>query len=84
MNKQLELEAEAEEYADYNNEYIPLSFGGKYNESHKRTFIAGANSKYVERQKLEFAISLLLQLRSAPISEIDNKVFQLEKKLSEI
>lgn len=47
----------------------------------KQGFIDGAMSKYVEKQKLEFAISLLLRLRAAPVSEIDNKVFELEEQL---
>lgn len=55
MNK--ELESEAEKYADYSNDCVPLSFGGKFNESHKKTFIAGATSKWVEKQKLELALA---------------------------
>ena len=40
--KQETLEEAAEKYADYSNDYVPLSFGGKFNESVKTNFIAGA------------------------------------------
>ena len=35
------VEKLAEEYADFSNDYIPISFGGKFNETSKRDFIAG-------------------------------------------
>lgn len=69
-----ELELEANEFIQTTTLFLSVKNG----------FIAGATSKYVEKQKLEFAISLLLQLRSAPTSEIDKKVFQLEQKISEL
>jgi hypothetical protein len=39
------LEEAAEKYADFSNDFIPMSFSstGKYNETSKRDFIAGAN-----------------------------------------
>ena len=36
-----DVEKLAEEYADFSNDYIPISFGGKFNETSKRDFIAG-------------------------------------------
>jgi hypothetical protein len=94
MIEELELEAEAEKYSDYSNDNIPLSFGGKYNESHKRTFIAGAKSKFVERQKLEFAKTELEKFRSKLggydmlsgllKQELEIQIYELEKKLSEL
>jgi hypothetical protein len=36
-----DVEKLAEEYADFSNDYIPMSFGGKFNETSKRDFIAG-------------------------------------------
>lgn len=68
-NKELELEA------------VDWVINTSQHKSVKNGFIAGATSKYVEKQKLEFAISLLLRLRAAPVSEIDNKVFELEEQL---
>ena len=41
MNKET-LEEAAEKYADFSNDYVPFSFGDKFNESTKRDFIAGA------------------------------------------
>ena len=36
------LEEAAEKYADFSNDYVPLSFGNKFNETTKRDFIEGA------------------------------------------
>jgi len=40
--KQETIEEAAEKYADFSNDYIPMSFGGKFNETTKKDFIAGA------------------------------------------
>ena len=40
--KQETLEEAAERYADYSNDYVPMSFGDKFNETTKTDFIAGA------------------------------------------
>ena len=40
--KQETLEEAAEKYADFSNDYVPMSFGDKFNETTKRDFIAGA------------------------------------------
>jgi hypothetical protein len=42
MMKQETLEEAAEKYADFSNDYVPAAFGGKFNETTKRDFIAGA------------------------------------------
>jgi hypothetical protein len=44
LPKQETLEEAAERYADFSNDFIPMSFSstGKYNETSKRDFIAGA------------------------------------------
>ena len=47
------LEKEAEEYSDYKNDYVPMSFGDKFNPTTKRDFIAGANSKWVQAKLKE-------------------------------
>jgi hypothetical protein len=36
------LEEAAEKYADFSNDHVPATFGGKFNETTKRDFIAGA------------------------------------------
>lgn len=57
MNKELKQEAEK-----HKQEY---SFFTKETQNQKRlSFIAGATSKYVEKQKLEFAIEQLKQIES--------------------
>jgi hypothetical protein len=42
--RQETLEEAAEKYADFSNDFIPMSFSstGKYNETSKRDFIAGS------------------------------------------
>ena len=41
MNKET-LKETAEKYADFSNDYVPLAFGSKFNETTKRDFIEGA------------------------------------------
>lgn len=48
-----ELESEAKEYAE-NKSSVDV-----FKEAHIKDFIAGATSKWVEKQKLEFAIEQL-------------------------
>lgn len=80
MNRELEFAA-----GNYADDTFGFSNESRfYWKDCQRHFIAGATSKWVEKQKLEFAISLLLQLRASPISEIDNKVEEFEQKLSKI
>ena len=85
MNKELELEAE--EYAK--------KFDCAEDSSPQIDFIAGATSKYVEKQKLEFAIEQLKEIHSKmtffEISNMENtldnlyyKIKELEQKLSEL
>lgn len=58
--KNKELELEAEEYSSYDNNYVPLVSGEHdFNEGYKRTFIAGATSKYVEVEKLKAQLDIL-------------------------
>ena len=56
MDKELELEAE--KYYKENVEGEPLTY-----ETPIHCFIAGATSKYVEKQKLEFAIEQLNKIQ---------------------
>jgi hypothetical protein len=88
MNKELELEAkhysDSKEFEGYDSQMRRDTFT-RY--SLKTAYIAGATSKYVEKQKLEFAIE--------QIKDIDKKCFggsntckakikELEQKLSEL
>lgn len=41
MNPKETLEEAAEKYADFSNDYVPLAFGSKFNETTKRDFIEG-------------------------------------------
>jgi hypothetical protein len=38
------IEEAAEKYADFSNDYVPMSFGDKFNETTKKDFINGAKS----------------------------------------
>jgi len=50
----------------------------------KQSFIAGANSKYVEKQKLKFAIEQLYRFRESTFGKGVNIIKELEQKLSEL
>ena len=84
MNKELELEAE--KYYKENVEGEPLTY-----ETPIHCFIAGATSKYVEKQKLEFAIEQLRKIKIAvsdknpfTVYNIAHQIQELEQKLSEL
>ena len=85
---QKELELEAEKYYKENVEGEPLTY-----ETPIHCFIAGATSKYVEKQKLEFAIEQLKKLKEDEVydkikyvesSIIDYELMKLEQKLSKL
>lgn len=64
-----ELELEAEEYVNlnwggYKDDLSQISEQLTLGEISKKDFIAGATSKYVEKQKLEFAIEQLNYLHN--------------------
>lgn len=81
MNKELELEAE---------KHWKLQYIMALDESTKpyiiQDFIAGATSKYVEKQKLEFAIEQLKSIKALGYTslKIINKIKELQQKLSEL
>lgn len=86
MNKELELEAEK-----YSNELIEF----KAIDKSEKTFIESVykyvvtTSKYVEKQKLEFAIEQLgaiSEVHSEPVmsQRAKGKIKELEQKLSEL
>jgi hypothetical protein len=73
------LEEEAEKYADYKNDYVPMSFGDKFNESTKRDFIAGANSKWVQAEVLKTKIDCWEKaLKIIPREDEDRILLHLE------
>jgi len=69
MNSELELNAE-KEYPD-----------GVYTGYEQSAYVAGATSKYVEKQKLEFAMSMLNLAKDLDIQTV---YFKLKQKLSEL
>lgn len=84
MNKELELEAE--KYYKENVEGEPLTY-----ETPIHCFIAGATSKYIEKQKLEFAIEQLRKIKIAvsdknpfTVYNIAHQIQELEQKLSKL
>lgn len=90
----IDLEKEAEEYADFSNDYIAMSFGDKFNEGSKRDFIAGANSKYVQAKIIQAQIDLLCKYQQKlggyePISgalkqDIQIDIYQLQQQLNKL
>ena len=82
MNKELELETE--KYYKENVEGEPLTY-----ETPIHCFIAGATSKYVEKQVLEFAIEQLKKASMLIVSQHERKanlriIVELEQKLSKL
>jgi hypothetical protein len=77
------LEEEAEEYADYKNDYVPMSFGDKFNPTTKKDFIAGANSKWVQRQIIEAKLEGI-QLAEDNMRGIGYRIMELEQQLKEL
>jgi len=58
------LEEAAEKYADFSNDYVPAAFGGKFNETTKRDFIAGAKWQAERMYSEEEVYKLLLKHQS--------------------
>ena len=78
-NKELELEAEA----NFHAKDEPF---GDIHLAKINSFIAGATSKYVEKQKLEFAIEQLKKASMLIVSQHERKanfriIIELEQKL---
>lgn len=79
MNKELELEAKTYSQSIHKNPSLRL-----FREYSTQDFIAGATSKWVEKQKLEFAIEQLKKFREATFGKGIDVIKELEKKLSEL
>ena len=89
MNKELELEAEK-----YKNKKGSIPTTELEDSIFKQGFIDGATSKYVEKQKLEFAKKELEKFRSKLggydflsgllKQELEIQIYELEQQLSEL
>lgn len=78
------LKQEAKEYAK------TKSSSDVFKEAHSKDFIAGATSKYVEREKIKFAIEKLNDCKNYTSKSskddrwYDNQIEELEKQLNEL
>jgi hypothetical protein len=74
----MDINKEAEEYAKSKTSHKT------FQETHKRDFIAGANSKYAQAEKLKFAIEAVLQFRKATFGLGNSGLEQLQQQLKEL
>ena len=74
----MDINKEAEEYAKSKTSHKT------FQETHKRDFIAGANSKWVQAEKLKFAIEAVLQFRKATFGLGNSGLEQLQQQLKEL
>jgi len=91
MDKELELEAEKLYPVNHTGSMFMANREQINNFYKQKGFIAGATSKYVEKQKLEFAIEQLKSVKNSlpeerfySQKEINAKIEELEQKLSEL
>lgn len=97
MNKELELEVEKyceKVWGGYKDDVFKhdgIITDKTLSEISKIDFIAGATSKYVERQKLEFAIKELKSIslgfsdaNTVTVYNLSQKIKELEQKLSKL
>jgi hypothetical protein len=91
VKKELESEAENYGWRVKNNSFSDPVKANELAKSASDDFIAGATSKYVEKQKLEFTIKELMWVNILIPFEhqyakdcIDNKIKELEQQLSEL
>jgi hypothetical protein len=78
----LDLDKEVENYLDrtYNLSYEKTT----WQKLHIRTFIAGAESKYVQAKILEAQIDILYEQRNSDSINLEIKIKELEEKLKEL
>ncbi len=76
----LDLDKKAEEYA---HNYFNMHETNNY-KALKQGFIVGAESKYVEIQKLKYAIEQLYRFRQATFGKGVNVIKELEEQLKEL
>lgn len=78
------LEQEAEEYAESINKNL---FGMRIYERYRSTkqdFIAGANSKWVQVEKIKYALEQLYKFREATFGKGKNVIEELEQQLKQL
>ena len=83
----IDLNKEAEEYANYKNDNIPMEFGNEnFNESVKSHFIAGHNSKATQAKILQAQIEILEGVDGEYYysMSIVNKIKELQQQLKEL
>ncbi len=76
----LDLNKEAEEYA---HNYFNMHETNNY-KALKQGFIVGAESKYVEIQKLKYAIEQLYRFKQATFGKGVNVIKELEEQLKQL
>ena len=78
------LEEAAEKYADFSNDYVPLSFGNKFNETTKRDFIEGAKWQqermYSEEEVYNILVKHTIELFKGQPCTLDEFFEQNKKK----
>jgi hypothetical protein len=74
----MDITKEAEDYAKSKTSHKT------FQETHKRDFIAGANSKYAQAEKLKFAIEAVSQFRKATFGLGNSGLEQLQQQLKEL
>ena len=81
MENMNSLEEEAKDFA------MTKSTSGQFINTHMRDFIAGANSKWVQVEKIKAKIEILNEIRGFHNSDnrfyIDDKIEQLEQQLKQ-
>lgn len=50
----VDVEKKAEEYADFSNDYVPLTFGYKFNTNTKRDYLAGYNQALEDNKEKRY------------------------------
>jgi len=83
-NKKETLEEAAEKYADFSNDYVPLSFGDKFNETTKKDFINGAKwqqeRSYSEEEVKRIIDKTLIEYSDFVLADIPHWFIQFKKK----
>ena len=78
------LEEAAEKYADFSNDYVPLAFGSKFNETTKRDFKEGAKWQaermYSEEEVLNILDKFLVSMLKGEKTGLTEKWFEQFKK----
>jgi hypothetical protein len=74
----IDINKEAEEYAENKSSHKV------FQEAHIEDFIAGANSKYVQAEKLRFAIEAVLEFRKSTFGLGNSGLEKLQQQLKQL